>query len=177
MHDGMPTEQPDDESNRDSPSELDTRRIKPEERARSALHMDRRRHPLRRLRARARLLRIRLGATPGGRTAFKLAVAASGGVFVIIGLVLVPLPGPGWAIVFGGLAIWAIEFVWARRLLDWVRRKVRAWTAWVKLLPWVVRASLAISVAVGLVSISWLWVKHRYGFATAGQLWEYLTTH
>ena len=33
------------------------------------------------------------------------------------GSILVPLPGPGWLIVFAGLAILATEYVWAQRLL------------------------------------------------------------
>src|SRR3954469_563716 len=38
--------------------------------------------------------------------------------FVILlgGLALVPLPGPGWAIVFVGLGMLALEFKWAERL-------------------------------------------------------------
>ena len=36
---------------------------------------------------------------------------------VAVGIALIPLPGPGWLIVIAGLAIWAVEFHWARRLL------------------------------------------------------------
>lgn len=46
-------------------------------------------------------------------------------------LVLVPLPGPGWAIVILGLAILASEFEPARRVLEFVRDQVRSWTAWI----------------------------------------------
>ena len=35
-----------------------------------------------------------------------------------IGVVMLVTPGPGWAAIFGGLAILAAEFMWARRLLD-----------------------------------------------------------
>jgi uncharacterized protein (TIGR02611 family) len=54
----------------------------------------------------------------------RIAVTFAGSVVVIIGLILVPLPGPGWAIVFGGLAILATEYVWARRLLNFAKEKV-----------------------------------------------------
>jgi uncharacterized protein (TIGR02611 family) len=37
---------------------------------------------------------------------------------------LVPLPGPGWLIVFAGLAILATEYVWAQRLLNYAKTKV-----------------------------------------------------
>ena len=48
--------------------------------------------------------------------------------FVIFlgGLALVPLPGPGWAVVFVGLGMLALEFAWAEklmvRMLNWVHR-------------------------------------------------------
>lgn len=54
----------------------------------------------------------------------RIAVTIAGSTVVIIGLILVPLPGPGWAIVFGGLAILATEYVWARRLLNYAKAKV-----------------------------------------------------
>ncbi|MGW2051308.1 TIGR02611 family protein [Streptomyces sp. NPDC001858] len=52
------------------------------------------------------------------------------GVFVIglavvgAGIVILPLPGPGWVVIFGGMAIWATEFVWAQLVLRWTKRKV-----------------------------------------------------
>src|SRR5689334_22172868 len=82
--------------------------------------------PRSRLRERAQLLRSRIRAVPGGRTFLRVTIATLGAAVVALGLVLVPLPGPGWAIVFFGLAIWALEFAWAARLLGWVRRQVRA---------------------------------------------------
>ena len=35
-----------------------------------------------------------------------------------IGVVMLPLPGPGWLVIFLALAILAGEFVWARNLMD-----------------------------------------------------------
>lgn len=40
------------------------------------------------------------------------------------GVVMLPLPGPGWLVIFGGMAIWATEFVWAQLVLRWTKRKV-----------------------------------------------------
>jgi uncharacterized protein (TIGR02611 family) len=56
--------------------------------------------------------------TRGGK---RFVVAVVGFTVIAIGIVLLPLPGPGWAIIFGGLAILATEFIWARRLRDKVR--------------------------------------------------------
>ncbi|WP_351224148.1 TIGR02611 family protein [Streptomyces sp. NPDC002133] len=52
------------------------------------------------------------------------------GVFVVglavvaAGVIMLPLPGPGWLVIFGGMAIWATEFVWAQLVLRWTKRKV-----------------------------------------------------
>lgn len=131
----------------------------------------------RRTRARIRLVRNRVHALPGGRAIFRVGIGVLGGLIVVLGLVLVPLPGPGWAIVFGGLAIWAIEFSWAARLLNWVRARVRAFTRMMKRLHWTLRAALSLAVAAVLLAIAWLWVGHRYGFDTLSRFWDYITTH
>jgi len=51
----------------------------------------------------------------------RLAVLVVGLTVVLIGLIMFVTPGPGLVVVPFGLAILAIEFVWARRLLHQVR--------------------------------------------------------
>ncbi len=51
---------------------------------------------------------------------------------VLLGLFLVPFPGPGWLVVFVGLGILATEFAWAERLLRVARAKLRDWTTWLR---------------------------------------------
>ncbi|KPI28056.1 Conserved hypothetical protein CHP02611 [Actinobacteria bacterium OK074] len=52
------------------------------------------------------------------------------GVFILglavvgAGVIMLPLPGPGWLVIFAGMAIWATEFVWAQLVLRWTKRKV-----------------------------------------------------
>jgi uncharacterized protein (TIGR02611 family) len=58
------------------------------------------------------------------RNARRVAITIVGFAVVVLGLILVPLPGPGWLIVFAGLAILATEYVWARRLLNYAKSKV-----------------------------------------------------
>ena len=64
-------------------------------------------------------------ADPGQPTLAARSTRASssslGLVLVVGGLVLVPLPGPGWLIVILGIAVWASEFEPAARLLDFVK--------------------------------------------------------
>ena len=69
---------------------------------------------------------------------------------VLLGLVLVPFPGPGWFIVFVGLGILATEFAWAERLLDFGRAKFRAW------LRWVGRQRLAIRVLISVATLAFV---------------------
>jgi uncharacterized protein (TIGR02611 family) len=56
--------------------------------------------------------------------AWRGVVFVLGLAVVIAGIVLLPLPGPGWLIIFGGMAIWATEFSWAQRVMHWTKRKL-----------------------------------------------------
>jgi hypothetical protein len=58
-----------------------------------------------------------------------LTVAIIGGTFVLVGIALLVLPGPGIAFIIVGLAILATEFVWAEALLHRVKNgSQKAWT-------------------------------------------------
>jgi uncharacterized protein (TIGR02611 family) len=72
---------------------------------------------------------------PGGAKAWRLGIALIGLVVIVVGIVLLAVPGPGWLVIFAGLGIWATEFTWAGSLLKRVRRLVEAWTAWLKHQP------------------------------------------
>lgn len=65
---------------------------------------------------------------------YKAVVTVLGGLVVVIGIILIPLPGPGWLIVFVGMTILGSEYHWARRLTSWLRmvlaRFWERWTAW-----------------------------------------------
>ena len=68
---------------------------------------------------------------PWLNTVYKVLVTTFGGLIVVVGLILVPLPGPGWLIVFIGLTLLGTEYHWARRLLGWLRRVLaRFWERW-----------------------------------------------
>jgi uncharacterized protein (TIGR02611 family) len=59
-----------------------------------------------------------------------LTVAIIGGTFVVVGIALLVLPGPGIAFILVGLAILATEFVWAEALLHRVKNGThRVWRA------------------------------------------------
>ncbi|WP_371530253.1 TIGR02611 family protein [Streptomyces sp. NBC_01283] len=80
------------------------------------------------------------------------------GVFIVglavvaAGIVMLPLPGPGWLVIFGGMAIWATEFVWAQLVLRWTKRKVTE--AAQRALDPKVRRRNIILTTIGLVIIA-----------------------
>ena len=59
------------------------------------------------------------------RFARRAAIGIVGMLVVIVGIVLIPLPGPGTLIVFAGLTILATEFDSARRFLDRAKDRVK----------------------------------------------------
>lgn len=46
-----------------------------------------------------------------------------GFTLLLIGIVMLVTPGPGWLVIFLGLGLLAAEFVWARRLMDRIKRQ------------------------------------------------------
>jgi len=85
-----------------------------------------------RIAKRARLFRARLEHFPRLRLAYKIALGVFGVAVVIVGIILIPLPGPGWLIVFLGLTILGTEFPAAHRLHLWAQRKLRSALSWAK---------------------------------------------
>ncbi|HYD08818.1 MAG TPA: PGPGW domain-containing protein [Acidimicrobiales bacterium] len=53
-----------------------------------------------------------------GRSAKRVAVTVVGAALVLGGVVMLPLPGPGWLVIFLGLAVLATEYVWAATALE-----------------------------------------------------------
>ncbi|WP_423923958.1 TIGR02611 family protein [Frigoribacterium sp. 2-23] len=83
-----------------------------------------------RFRAAWRARRARLDSYPRLRALYRVGVALAGLVVILVGLILVPLPGPGWLIVFLGVALLGTEFPAAHRVTRFVRRqahRVRVW--------------------------------------------------
>jgi uncharacterized protein (TIGR02611 family) len=85
---------------------------------------------------------------------YRVTVGVVGLTIILIGIVLLPLPGPGWLVIFAGLFVLSTEFEWADRLLVFARDKVRAWTDWVTGQRLVIRALIGLGfllIAVGTV--------------------------
>jgi uncharacterized protein (TIGR02611 family) len=86
----------------------------------------------------------------GLEVAYRVVVAILGFAIIASGLALIPLPGPGWLIVFAGLAVLSTEFAWAERLLRFARTKVAGWT------DWVIHQPLGVRAMIGLVGLAFV---------------------
>ena len=67
---------------------------------------------------------------PRVRFAYRALLGVLGGAIAVGGLLLVPLPGPGWLVVFLGLAILGTEFAWAKRLAEFTKRRLARFLSW-----------------------------------------------
>ena len=122
-------------------------------------------------------IRDRIRTTRTGRLTLQIVIALVGLLVVLLGIVLIPFPGPGWLIVIGGLAIWAIEFVWAQRLLSFTKGKLEQWWRWLRHQHWSVRL---LAGAIGLVivgSVLWISLRYSFGIRSLDDLWDYITSH
>lgn len=105
----------------------------------------------------------RIRKNPTGRLILRIAIGTLGTLVVVLGFVLIPFPGPGWAIVILGLAIWSLEFVWAKSLLDFTKRNVRSWTRWIGRQSLPVRAVIAVVGLIFVAAIVWASVRVSFG--------------
>lgn len=99
---------------------------------------------------------------------------AVGAVVTVIGIITIPYPGPGWAVVFFGLLILSQELEWAARLRHWIMSRLNHFYAThisgdplaqaalgigtcaiVLLTLWLTGA---LSLAGGWVGIDWAWL-------------------
>jgi|tagenome__1003787_1003787.scaffolds.fasta_scaffold20859890_1 uncharacterized protein (TIGR02611 family) len=103
-------------------------------------------------------------ATRAGRLVFRLIVGTLGLALVVVGLILVPLPGPGWLIVLAGFAVWAVEFAWARRLLHRARELLHRWNVWIKKQSWYIRAPILLAALAVVAVVAWLSFQQLFGF-------------
>jgi uncharacterized protein (TIGR02611 family) len=102
-------------------------------------------------------------STRTGRLTFRIAVGVLGAVIIAVGIVLLPLPGPGWLIIFAGLALWSIEFRWARRLRRFTQRQVSTWTTWYASQGWLIRILVGFATLLLVVAIIGVSLRISFG--------------
>ena len=100
--------------------------------------------------------RDRLRQRPTVDFAYRVAVGVVGLAVLAVGVAAIPYPGPGWAIVFLGLAILASEFYWAHRTLSYTRARYDSAMSWFRRQSWWVQALGAVLTAGAVVATLWL---------------------
>lgn len=116
----------------------------------------------------------RVRATRAGRVTLKVTVAAVGTLIIALGIALIPLPGPGWLIVLAGLAVLAIEFVWAKHLLRFTKVHLRRWTRWIGRQGWPLRIVIGAAGMLFVGAVVWLSVRMSFGVDLVSQVWAFL---
>jgi uncharacterized protein (TIGR02611 family) len=86
---------------------------------------------------------------------YRIVVGVVGLTVFAVGILAIPYPGPGWAIVFIGLGILATEFDWARRLLAYAKERYD------KAMDWFHRQHIAVQAIGGILT----------ALIVAGTLW------
>ncbi len=86
---------------------------------------------------------------------YRIVVGVIGLAVLGVGILAIPYPGPGWAIVFVGLGILATEFDWARRLLAYAKERYG------KVMDWFHRQGTIVQILGGLFT----------ALVVAGTLW------
>ena len=65
------------------------------------------------------------------RWAWQLFILIAGIATIVVGVILLPLPGPGSVVIFAGIGILSTEFIWAKQLLTririWIKQQFRNW--------------------------------------------------
>jgi uncharacterized protein (TIGR02611 family) len=105
---------------------------------------------------------------------YRIVVGVVGTAVLILGIFAIPYPGPGWLIVFAGLAILGTEFLWAQRVLHWVRARYDSWVEWLRRQRPAVR--LGVLTLTGVVVVATLWLLGAFGLVAGwfGLNWDWV---
>lgn len=121
-------------------------------------------------------LRERIRRSPGLALAYRIGVGVLGGTVLAAGIVMIPYPGPGWLVVFAGLAILATEFAWAGRVLRYAKSRYDMWEAWLCRQRPAVRVAIWLATAVVVVLTLWLLDVYELVGGWFGLEWTWLSS-
>lgn len=91
----------------------------------------------------------------------KIVIGTTGGVVTMVGLIMVPYPGPGWLVVFAGLAILATKFEFARKWLEYGKDKYDKWHKW--LLAQNKATQTGVLLTVSAITLLTIWLMNGFG--------------
>lgn len=113
---------------------------------------------------------------PAVHVAYRSVVAVIGTAILLVGVIAIPYPGPGWACVFVGLTILASEFDWAKRVLARVRHRYQAVMAWFRGQARWVQASGTLLTAAVVLTTMWLLGVAHWTTSLVGLEWGWLAS-
>ena len=103
----------------------------------------------------------------------KVLTGMLGWAVLLLGMVMIPYPGPGWIVVFIGLSILAREFTWAYRIERYGKRRFHDWESWLRRQPLYIKLLFGV-LSLLTISIT-IWLLNGYGLINAwlnlGQDW------
>jgi uncharacterized protein (TIGR02611 family) len=91
----------------------------------------------------------------------RVITAILGGLVVLIGIVMIPYPGPGWLVVFAGFAILATEFEFAAKTLEWLKERYEGWVNWLK--KQYLSVQILVLALTGLAVLVTVWLLNGFG--------------
>lgn len=116
-------------------------------------------------------LKVRITGHSALRRLIWRALATTLGVLILlVGLSMLVLPGPGWAVIFLGLAVLATEYAWAHRLLVVTKDKAQgaASSVWA---PENRKRTIVLGmIALFLIAAVVSWYVYHYGWTLGGAL-------
>lgn len=120
--------------------------------------------------------RDRIRSSRGLNLAWRMGIGVVGGLVLLAGIVMIPYPGPGWLVVFAGLAILATEFTWAERVLRYAKHRYDGWNAWLKRQRPLVKVAVWLTTAAVVVLTLWLLNAYALVGGWFGIEWPWLSS-
>lgn len=114
------------------------------------------RNPVDKAKVKHRRFRARIAENKSLDLGYRITVGVVGTIVLILGVLAIPYPGPGWLIVFAGLGILASEFAWAKSALRFVRKRYDAFMAWFSKQSMVVKGLGVLFTTVVVLATLWL---------------------
>jgi uncharacterized protein (TIGR02611 family) len=105
---------------------------------------------------------------------YRVAIGVVGAAIVVVGIFMLPAPGPGWVVIFAGLGVLATEFAAARRLLAFTRRKYLEWIAWMGRQSPPARVLISLAILAMLAGFAWLFGVFELVGGWLGIEWSWL---
>ena len=100
--------------------------------------------------------RRKIRSNPHSHLIYRIVVGVVGLIIVVLGLLMVPFPGPGWFVVLLGLAILASEFERAQQLLHLARHTLKTWNERLQPQSWWIKGLVLLLTMASVAVLFWL---------------------